>query len=73
MGNGENNQQWKKDEERREIWDERLRRFIKLIPKIIIWLVIIAVVIFLTLFISSRIGEFDSIADMIRFIRAQFE
>ena len=37
--------------------------------KIIMWLVIVAGVIFLTLFLTSRIAEFDSIMDMLETIR----
>ena len=47
-------------------------RTLKMIIKIGVWCIIILVVLFLTLFLSSKIGEFDSIADMLRFIRNQF-
>jgi cell division septal protein FtsQ len=36
---------------------------------VIVWLVVIAAVVFLTLFIASKIGEFDSISDMLEFIK----
>jgi len=52
--------------------ERKKKRVIKAIIKTVIWCIIIAIVIFLTFFLSSKIGEFDSIADMIRFIRAQF-
>ena len=46
-------------------------RTTRTIIKIIIWVIVIAVVIFLTLFLSARIAEFDSIGDMLRYIRGQ--
>ena len=36
--------------------------------KVIIWIVVIAAVIFLTLIVSYRIAGFDSLADMLSFI-----
>ena len=36
--------------------------------KVIIWIAVIAAVIFLTLILSYRIAGFDSLADMINFI-----
>jgi len=40
---------------------------------VLIWILLIVGFAFLTLFFSSRIGQFDSIADMFDFIGAQFE
>ena len=40
--------------------------------KVILWIVIVALMIFLTLFISARIAQFDSIGDMLRFIFGHF-
>jgi len=51
---------------------QKKSRLIRLIIKIVSWCIVIAIVIYLTLFLSSKIGEFDSIAEMMRFIRAQF-
>jgi len=51
---------------------KKKNRLIRLLIKIVIWLIVIIVVIWLTLFLSSKIGEFDTIADMLRFIFAQF-
>ena len=39
---------------------------------ILIWVLLIAGFAFLTLFFASRIGQFDSIADMFNFIGDQF-
>ena len=36
---------------------------------VIIWLIVIAAVIFVTLFLASRIGQFESIGDMLNYIR----
>ena len=46
-------------------------RVIRTILKIIIWIIVIAVVIFLTLFLTARIAEFDTILDMLEYIRGQ--
>ena len=43
----------------------------RVLLRLIIWLVIIAGVIFLTLFLAARIGEFDSIMDMLNWIKDQ--
>ena len=40
--------------------------------KFLIWTAVVIIVIFLTLFLSSRIGRFDSIASMLVYIRSQF-
>jgi len=40
--------------------------------RIIFWCVIIVIVVFLTLFLSARIAQFDSIGDMLRFIFGHF-
>jgi len=39
---------------------------------ILIWILLIAGFAFLVLFLASRIGQFNSIADMFDFIKAQF-
>jgi len=62
----------KSNEERLEHGKKKKSRIIRLIIKIVIWCAIIIVMTILTLYLSSKIGEFDSIADMMRFIRAQF-
>jgi len=59
-------------EQKREKSEKRQRSIFKGIMKIVIWVCVIALLIFLTLFLSSRIAEFDSIGDMIRYIRSQF-
>jgi len=46
-------------------------RAIRTILKIIIWIIVIGIVIFLTLFLTARIAEFDSIMDMLNYIRGQ--
>ena len=38
----------------------------------ILWILLIAGFAFLVLFLASRIGQFDSIADMFDFIKEQF-
>ena len=47
--------------------DSRTARRVR---SIIIWAVVIALMIFVVFFLSYKIGEFDSIADMFRFIRS---
>jgi cytoskeletal protein RodZ len=44
----------------------------KTVLKVVIWIIIIAAAIFLTLYLASKIGEFESIGDMLNYIRAQF-
>lgn len=44
---------------------------LKTLLKVIIWLAVIAAVIFATLFLSAKIGHFDSIPALIDYIRAQ--
>ncbi len=39
---------------------------------VLLWLAAIAAVVFLVLFIASRIGQFDSIGAMLNYIWAQF-
>lgn len=39
--------------------------------KVIIWLVVIAAIVFLTLYLSAKIGQFDSIPDLLDYIKAQ--
>ena len=46
-------------------------RVLRTILKIIIWIVVIAGVAFLTLFLTSRIAEFESIPAMLQYIRDQ--
>lgn len=43
----------------------------KIALKIVIWVVVIAAVIFLTLFLASKIANFESIGDMIDWIKEQ--
>ena len=40
--------------------------------KFLMWTGIVILVIFLTLFLSSRIGRFDNIASMLVYIQSQF-
>ena len=42
------------------------------IIRLLIWILIIALGIFLTLFLAARIGEFESIPAMLEYIRGQF-
>ena len=44
---------------------------LKTLLKVIIWLAVIALIIFVTLFLASKIGHFDSIPALIDYIRAQ--
>jgi len=44
---------------------------IRFILKIVIWVVVIGIVVFLTLFLTSRIAEFESIGAMLQYIRGQ--
>jgi cell division septal protein FtsQ len=46
-------------------------RALRTILKIIIWIVVIGIVGFLTLFLTSRIAEFESIPAMLEYIRDQ--
>ena len=57
-----------KDKQREDKIKERRRRKQR---SFLIWTLVVFVVIFLTLFLSSRIGEFRSIADMLRYIASQ--
>lgn len=50
---------------------EKPKRKKRVLLRIVIWLVIIAVIIFVTLFLAARIGEFDSIMDMLDWIKDQ--
>ncbi len=43
----------------------------KLVLKIIIWLLVIGAVVFFTLFLAAKIGQFKSIGDMLRWIQGQ--
>ena len=52
--------------------NKRKRKKEKKWLKFLIWTGIVLIVIFLTLFLSSRIGRFDSIASMLEYIRSQF-
>ena len=52
--------------------EKRKQRKQKKMRKFLIWTAVVIVVIFLTLFLSSRIGRFDSIASMLVYIRSQF-
>jgi len=60
------------DEEKDGILTRIMGSLRKNLFRIIFWAIIIIIVIFLTLFLSSKIGEFESISDMMRFIRSQF-
>ena len=51
---------------------KRKNSAIRVVLKFVIWIIVIALVIFLTLFLSARIAEFDSIGDMLDYIRGQF-
>jgi len=53
--------------------DEKPKRKKRILLRIVIWLVIIAAIIFLTLFLAARIGEFDSIMDMLNWIKEQIK
>lgn len=50
---------------------KKKNKTVRLIVKILIWLVIIVGVIFLTLFLASKIGQFESIRAMLDFIRSE--
>ena len=52
--------------------ERRKRKKEKKWLKFLMWTGIVLLVIFLTLFLSSRIGRFDSIASMLIYIRSQF-
>ena len=58
--------------EDKEPGKKRKNRLLKVLLKTIGWIIVIVIVVFLTLFLSSKIGEFDSIRDMMRFIYSQF-
>ena len=61
------------DEEEKEGMLTRIMKCLRRnLIRIIVWTVIVIIVIYLTLFLSSKIGEFESISDMMRFIRSQF-
>jgi len=55
-----------------EIKKEEKKRKRRRVLVFILWVLIVAGFAFLMLFLSSRIGEFDSIRDMLNFIAAQF-
>ena len=55
-------------EKKRDRSEKRQRNAVRAVMKVILWVCVIALLIFLTLFLSSRIAEFDSITDMLRFI-----
>ena len=59
-------------EQKKEKSEKKQRKAFKGFMKIIIWFIVIVVLIVSTLFLSSRIAEFDSIADMLRFIFSHF-
>ena len=44
---------------------------IRVLLVLIIWLVVLAAVVFLVLFLAAKIGEFNSIADMLAYVRTQ--
>ena len=52
-------------------WKKTKRTFGGLL-RVILWCVIVAVLVFLTLYISARIAQFNSINDMLRFIFGHF-
>lgn len=51
----------KKKKKKRPAW--------KVVLIVLIWLVVIAAVIFVTLFLASRIAQFESIGAMLNYIR----
>ncbi len=51
---------------------KKRRSVIKKIAIAILWVAAIAVVAFLVLFIASKVGQFNSIGDMLDYIWAQF-
>ena len=61
-----------KNEREREKSEKVQRNFFRGFMKVIIWCFVIILVVFLTLFFSARIAEFDSIDSMLRFIFSQF-
>lgn len=46
---------------------------LKFLFRFLIWTAVVIAAIFLTLFLSARIGQFESIAAMLEYIRAQFQ
>jgi len=57
---------------KREKSERTQRSIFKGLMKVIIWCLVIAVIVFLTLFLSARIAEFDSIGAMLSFIFSHF-
>lgn len=51
--------------------NEKPKRKKRVLLRIIIWIVIIAVVVFLTLYLAARIADFNSIMEMIDWIKNQ--
>jgi len=51
---------------------KRKKSAVGTVIKLLVWLLIIALGIFLTLFLAARIGEFESIPAMLEYIRGQF-
>jgi cell division septal protein FtsQ len=73
IGETMNNEIMDKKETREEAFEKRKRqRRFKMFIKVLVWIGIVGLVIFLTLFLSSRIGLFGSIGEMIEYIRMQF-
>ena len=52
--------------------ERRKRKKEKKLIKFLLWTGIVIIVIFLTLFLSSRIGRFENIPDMLKYISSQF-
>lgn len=54
----------KNDEE----YDRRYRRWKRRVPAVIAWALVVLIVAFLVLYISRKVGQFESIPDMLFFI-----
>lgn len=52
--------------------DRRYRRWKRKIPTILAWTAVVIVVALLVLFISSKVGRFESIPEMMQFIQQFF-
>jgi len=61
-----------KDNKGKKVKKKRKKSAVGTVIKLLVWLLIIALGIFLTLFLAARIGEFESIPAMLEYIRGQF-
>lgn len=52
--------------------EQRNKRLKRKVLKVLAWTFVVAIVAFLVLFISSKVGQFESIADMLDFISRHF-